>query len=102
MLYPGNDDALHRLLVLGLLNLTSSSLRDKPQNLEADLQEPIMPQRNKEEMHKARESFLHRPTYYHSKVTKINYCGHWACVVRFYLHVCRFSPSWSKMEQDFE
>ena len=73
--YPGNDDALHRLLSVHILILTSSALRDRPQNLATDLQEPITPKPNKEEIHKTCKTFLQRPTYYHGEATMIKYCG---------------------------
>ena len=98
--YPGNDDALHRLLSVHILISTSSLVIDRPQNLATDLQEQVMPKQNKEEMHKTRENFLHRPTYYHGEATMIKYCGYRTFVIRFYLHLCRvflFKAKWSKI-----
>ena len=91
--YPRSDHALHRLLSVHILISTSSLIIDSPQNLPADPQEPIIPQPNKEEMCKTRETFLHHLIYYHGQATMIKYCWYRTFVVRFYLHACRFSHS---------
>ena len=65
--YSGSDDALYRLLSVHILISTSSLVIDRPKNLAADPQEPIIPQSNKEEMHKTRETFHQSLVYYQTQ-----------------------------------
>lgn len=78
---------LYCLLALDLLHLTSFSLVDYVENLANDLQNPIMPASNKEEMHKTHETLLRSPAYYHTEATMVKYCGYWTFVAPTHLSI---------------